>query len=60
MPLVYDPEKDEWQDLASLPTPRGAGWAVELNGKIYLIGGAQVNARGNPPLHSSQAPRSWF
>jgi hypothetical protein len=31
-----------------MPTPRGAGWAVELNEKIYVIGGAQANVRGNP------------
>jgi len=45
---VYDPATDEWKELAPMPTPRGAGWAVELNGKIFVIGGAQANVRGNP------------
>lgn len=44
----YDPAKDQWQELAPMPTPRGAGWAVESNGKIYVIGGAQANVKGNP------------
>jgi N-acetylneuraminic acid mutarotase len=45
---VYDPSTDEWRELAPMPTPRGAGWAVELDGKIFVIGGAQANVRGNP------------
>ncbi len=45
---VYDPALDQWSPLARMPTPRGAGWAVELGGKIYVIGGAQVNIRGEP------------
>ena len=45
---VYDPATDAWKDLSPMPTPRGAGWAVELDGKIYVIGGAQANVRGNP------------
>jgi hypothetical protein len=55
---VYDTASDTWNSLARMPTPRGAGWAVESNGKIYVIGGAQANIRGNPtaPLstHSPQ------
>jgi len=45
---VYDPANDSWQALAPMPTPRGAGQAVELGGKIYVIGGAHSNEPGNP------------
>lgn len=45
---AYDPATERWEKLAPLPTPRGAGWAVEMAGKIYVIGGAQANVRGNP------------
>ncbi len=45
---VYDPASDAWKELAAMPTPRGAGWAVEAGGKFYVIGGAQANLRGNP------------
>src|SRR5206468_1988416 len=45
---VYDPATDTWSELAKMPTPRGAGWASEVSGKIYVIGGAQANVPGNP------------
>jgi hypothetical protein len=45
---VYTPSTDVWQKLTAMPTPRGAGAAVELNGRVYVIGGAQANIRGNP------------
>lgn len=45
---VYDPASDNWQQLAPMPTPRGAGQAVELGGKIYVIGGARSNKPGDP------------
>ncbi len=44
----YDPVADTWKELAPMPTPRGAGQAVELGGKIYVIGGVHSNERGNP------------
>jgi N-acetylneuraminic acid mutarotase len=44
----YDPATDLWTELPPLPTPRGAGYAVESNGKIYVIGGAQANFSNNP------------
>jgi N-acetylneuraminic acid mutarotase len=40
----YDPATDNWKELAPMPTPRGAGQAVEVGGKIYVIGGARSNA----------------
>lgn len=45
---VYDPAADSWQALAPMPTPRGAGQAVALDGKIYVIGGASSNKPGAP------------
>jgi N-acetylneuraminic acid mutarotase len=38
--LVLDPRTDRpWQDLALLPTPRGAGAAAVIDDKIYVVGG---------------------
>lgn len=45
---VYDPATDSWKALAPMPTPRGAGQAVALDGKIYVIGGAMSNKPGHP------------
>jgi N-acetylneuraminic acid mutarotase len=39
----YDPAADSWKALAPLPTPRMAAVAAELDGKIYVLGGASVH-----------------
>jgi N-acetylneuraminic acid mutarotase len=44
----YDPAKDSWKELAPMPTPRGAGEAVEAGGKIYVIGGVRSNKPNDP------------
>jgi N-acetylneuraminic acid mutarotase len=49
----YDPAKDSWTELAPMPTPRGAGTAVEVGGKIYVIGGARSN---NPDDRGAPIP----
>jgi N-acetylneuraminic acid mutarotase len=49
----YDPAKDSWTELAPMPTPRGAGTAVEFGGKIYVIGGARSN---NPDDRGAPIP----
>jgi N-acetylneuraminic acid mutarotase len=36
----YDPAKDSWKAMAPMPTKRGAAEAAEVDGKIYVIGGA--------------------
>ncbi len=37
----YSPDTDTWKALPPMPAgPRGAGEAVEVDGKIYVIGGA--------------------
>jgi len=38
----YDPAADRWRALAPMPTVRGAAAAVELDGKLYVIGGASL------------------
>lgn len=45
---AYDPATDSWKALAPMPTPRGAGQAVALDGKIYVLGGASSNKPGAP------------
>jgi N-acetylneuraminic acid mutarotase len=44
----YDPAADSWKELAPMPTPRGAGEAVEAGGKIYVIGGARSDKPNDP------------
>lgn len=44
----YDPATDTWKALAPMPTPRGAGEAVEVGGKIYVIGGVRSTKPGDP------------
>ncbi len=36
---VYDPVGDQWSGAAPLPASRGACWAAEYDGRIYLFGG---------------------
>jgi len=36
----YDPAADSWKALAPLPFKRGSAVAVQVGGKIYVIGGA--------------------
>lgn len=42
----YDPAKDTWKALAPLPRPRGAGQAVTVGDKIYVVGGACSDPEG--------------
>ncbi len=42
----YDPYEDEWQSAANLPDYRYSAPAVELNGKIHLIGGSDRELSG--------------
>lgn len=42
--LCFDCQTETWTTLASLPTPRSGLAVVELNGKIYCIGGSRGSA----------------
>jgi N-acetylneuraminic acid mutarotase len=44
--FIYDPQKNEWQEGKSLPSPRGAMGAEFVNGILYVVGG--VNASHIP------------
>jgi N-acetylneuraminic acid mutarotase len=44
--FIYDPQKNEWQEGTSLPSPRGAMGAEFVNGILYVVGG--VNASHIP------------
>ena len=39
---MYDPETDTWERRADMPTPRSAASTSVVDGKIYTIGGEQV------------------
>jgi hypothetical protein len=52
----YDPSVDSWKSLAPLPTKRGAAVAVEVGGKIYVIGGATTVAGSKDPYFTFFGP----
>src|SRR5579871_864830 len=52
----YDPVKDSWKALSPMPTKRGAAEAVEVDGKIYVIGGA-TTAPGAKESYINQQTR---
>lgn len=39
---VYDAEKDQWQPLTSMPTPRYGATPFVRGNKIYLMGRNQI------------------
>lgn len=50
---VYDPETDQWQTLAPLPTPRDHLAVVSHGNKLFAIGG-RVNVDYNRNLSSNE------
>ena len=55
----YDPAGDSWRSLAPLPGKRGSAVAVEVGGKIYVIGGVTtVEGSKEPWTVSSGAAAS--
>jgi len=52
----YDPAADSWKSLAPVPTKRGAAVAVEVAGKIYVIGGATTVAGSKDPYFTFFGP----
>ncbi len=43
---AYDPQADAYKPLAPLPRARGAGYAVTVGGRIYVIGGVSSSTDG--------------
>ena len=52
----YDPAADSWKSVAPLPTKRGSAVAVEVGGKIYVIGGATTVAGSKDPFFTFFGP----
>ena len=43
---VYDPQKDAWSDIPSMPIPFAVQGAAAVNGRIYVLGGTGEDGRG--------------
>jgi N-acetylneuraminic acid mutarotase len=52
----YDPAADSWKSLAPLPGKRGSTVAVEVGGKIYVIGGATTVQGSKDPFFTFFGP----
>jgi N-acetylneuraminic acid mutarotase len=52
----YDPAADSWKSLAPLPGKHGAAVAVEVDGKIYVIGGATTVEGSKDPFFTFFGP----
>lgn len=52
----YDPAADSWKALAPLPARRGAAVAVEVRGKIHVIGGVTTLEGSKAPFFTSMGP----
>ena len=52
----YDPAADSWKSLAPLPGKRGSAVAVEVGGKIYVIGGATTMEGSKDPFFTAFGP----
>jgi len=52
----YDPVADSWKPLAPLPGKRGSAIAAEVDGKIYVIGGAATMEGSKDPFFTPFGP----
>lgn len=52
----YDPIADSWTTLAPTPTPRHGMGAAEAGGRLYVPGGADVQAFGAVATHEVLTP----
>src|SRR6266567_6503743 len=52
----YDTVADSWKALAPLPAKRGSAAAVEVFGKIHVIGGATTVEGSKPPFFTFMGP----
>jgi N-acetylneuraminic acid mutarotase len=54
----YDPETNAWTALPRMPIPRAAHTAVEVAGKLYVIGGYTVALLGHTPQVDIYDPKA--
>jgi N-acetylneuraminic acid mutarotase len=52
----FNPATDSWKPLAALPGKRGSAVAAEVNGKIYVIGGATTMEGSKDPFFTAFGP----
>ncbi len=52
----FNPATDAWKPLAPLPGKRGAAIAAEVDGKIYVIGGATTMEGSKAPFFTPFGP----
>src|ERR1700730_11963848 len=52
----YDPAADSWKALAPLPAKRGAAVAVDVRGKIHVIGGVTTVEGSKDPFFAFFGP----
>ena len=52
----FNPATDSWKALAPLPAKRGSAIAAEVNGKIYVIGGATTTEGSKDPFFTAFGP----
>jgi N-acetylneuraminic acid mutarotase len=52
----FNPATDSWKRLAPLPGKRGAAIAAEVDGKIYVIGGATTMEGSKDPFFTAFGP----
>ena len=52
----FNPATDSWKPLAPLPGKRGSATAAEVNGKIYIIGGATTMEGSKDPFFTAFGP----
>ena len=55
---AYDPELDQWEEIAPLPFARGSHFAVALDDRIYVIGGATNTPLGSNSIYDP-ATDTW-
>jgi N-acetylneuraminic acid mutarotase len=52
----FNPATDSWKPLAPLPGKRGSAIAAEVDGKIYVIGGATTMEGSKDPFFTAFGP----
>jgi N-acetylneuraminic acid mutarotase len=52
----YDPVGDTWKSLAPMPTRRGSALASEVDGKIYVMGGATTVEASKDSFFTAYGP----